>query len=91
MSVRSIRELTPRQRQIAEGISRGLKYEEIAAELSTPTRAVSPHTIRAHVRAMATLIDVDDGALSPRERILLLVKYEEWERDHRRRKVTTNG
>jgi DNA-binding NarL/FixJ family response regulator len=71
--IHSIRELTPRQQQIADGIRRGLSYAQIGVELTC-----SEHTVRAHVRAMANLIDADDGALSPRERILMLVAHERW-------------
>lgn len=73
--IRSIRELTAQQRTIALGIGRGLSYAAIGVELGK-----SEHTIRAHVRAMANLVDTDEGALSPRERIFALVKYEQWER-----------
>lgn len=78
--IRSVRELTPKQREIAIRIGRGLKYDDIAKELG-----LSGHTVRAHVRHMANLIDIDDeGELTPRERILLLVKHEEWERTRAR-------
>lgn len=72
--IRSIRELTAQQRTIATAIGRGLSYTEIGKELR-----LSHHTVRAHVRALANLIDTDEGALSPRERIFMLVKSEEWE------------
>lgn len=74
--IRAIRELTSQQRVIAEGIGEGLSYAEIARAFSPK---LSVHTVRAHVRAMANLIDTDEGALSPRERIFMLVKHEHWE------------
>jgi DNA-binding NarL/FixJ family response regulator len=70
--IRSIRDLTPQQRKVALGIARGLSYAEIGVELG-----ISAHTVRAHARAMANLID-DDGAFPPRTRILVLIKQQQW-------------
>jgi DNA-binding NarL/FixJ family response regulator len=69
--IRSIRDLTPRQREIALLISEGDSYAEIGAQLG-----ISEHTVRAHARTMANLID-DDGAFPPRTRILVLMKEQE--------------
>lgn len=78
----SIRPFTERQRQIADGIGRGLSYAEIAGELARINgTAISVHTVAAHVRNMANLIDGADE-LPPRWRIFMVVKQHEWSVAH---------
>lgn len=71
------RPFTEQQQKIAElivttvvsnGQQRGLSYAEIGAELD-----ISEHTVRSHVRAMASMIAGLD-ILPPRTRIYVAVK-----------------
>lgn len=76
--LQTIRPFTGRQREIARliatvviegGQRRGLSYAEIGRELE-----ISEHTVRSHVREMATMIDGLD-MFPPRTRIWLVTKY----------------
>lgn len=63
-----IRDLTEAQTRVCGGIDRGLSYREIAAELG-----VSENTVKAHIRAVANLID-EPSEFPPRTRILLWIR-----------------
>jgi predicted transcriptional regulator len=68
-----VRQFTKQQLAIARGIANGLSYAEIGAELG-----ITEHTVRAHVKAMALVLD-EPAELPPRYRILYWAKGQEWE------------
>lgn len=71
--------LTPQQAQIALLIAdpRSLSYEQIGKELSP---RLTKRTVKAYVRQMSELFDVDSRqAFPPREHILVWVRQLWWE------------
>lgn len=76
MSNGPIRPLTKRQRQIADGIGRGLSYAQIGAEIG-----LGASTVKQYVHTMALLFN-DAPDLPPRWRIFMWVKQCEWEAQH---------
>lgn len=68
---------SPRERQIATLIGENRSYAEIAADLATKDRPVSPHTVRSYVVRMATKIDFGrDRAPEPRAAVYAFVLFE---------------
>lgn len=61
--------------KIARGIDRELSYREIGAELG-----ITEHTVRAHVKQMALILD-EPRELPPRWRILFWLRYSRYEAD----------
>lgn len=73
-----VRKLSPRKRQIAEGVARGLTNREIAQELSRLLgKPIALSTVRSHIRSMSYVFD-DPPELSVRQRILLWLRQAEW-------------
>jgi len=70
------RPLTARQRDIAEGIGRGLSYKEIACAYGG-----TEQSIRQRVKEMALLFPNPDD-LPPRFLIYVWVKKCEWDASH---------
>lgn len=78
MTAGPVFDFTERENQVGDGIRRGLSYAEIAGELTRIlklTRPMSVHTVRSHVRNMASKLD-DPPELPPRWRIFLHFKVE---------------
>lgn len=69
MKSNPVRPFTDQEQKIADRITRGLSYLEIAVEMR-----LSEHTVRSYVRAMATKIDGLD-LLPPRTRIWMVQRF----------------
>jgi DNA-binding CsgD family transcriptional regulator len=67
---------SPRERQIAELIGDNRSYNQIAAELTTASCPLSPHTVRSYVVRMARKIDFGNRNPEPRAAVYALVLYE---------------
>jgi DNA-binding CsgD family transcriptional regulator len=68
--------LTPRQRDVANGIGDGLSYSQIAAKLSNlrsfRREQITARTVQMHVTTIATKIGEDD--FPPKIRVMLWVR-----------------
>jgi DNA-binding NarL/FixJ family response regulator len=81
VNFRLSRPFTSVEQEIADGIGDGLGYAEIGRDLSSGR--ISPHTVRVHVRNMATKIDSEAfTALAPRQLVYMFVKSQEWAQEH---------
>lgn len=76
-----VRKLSPRKRQIAECVARGLTNRQIAQELSAELgKPIALNTVRSHIRSMAYVFD-EPPELPVRQRILLWLRQGEWARE----------
>jgi FixJ family two-component response regulator len=65
----TLSDLTPRQREIAELVGRGITRPQIALRLSRPGRSpMSVRTVDVHIRAIAAMLPRDDLPASRRVR-----------------------
>lgn len=53
---------TPREREVAGLLVKGLSYKQIARRLAEPGGSMSDHTVRVHVQRIAWKLRVSDGA-----------------------------
>lgn len=78
----TLADLTPRQREIALLVGRGLAYGVIARSLSNLRRfsdgaRVSPRTVRIHVHTIARLLPASVEGSTPYRRVMRWVLDEE--------------